>query len=229
MGVLVITSCTGRKKYKSPNQLKYEDFASSERLQRRTVELKDFKTPASEMYTGQQHQHLIAGLEAVREVYGSAIVDFHIISAGYGLLAENDVIVPYNVTFSGLNKRDLLARSNSLQLHERVETLIANYDLVFFLLGKEYVQALRLPFEVPNTVTQIFLLGDTHRKLIPDLSNIYFISAGKSLAREFNTTCTTLKGLAFRKLCEVLCCKGFHVFKQIEQNPQRLVEILHNQ
>lgn len=229
MKTLIITSCTNNKKHKPANQLQPEDFLSVERRGVRSTELKSFETSAAEMYTGQQHRHLMAGLEEVREVYGSAILDLHIISAGYGLLAEDDVIVPYNVTFSGLNKRDLLARSNSLRLHESVETLIAGYDLAFFLLGKEYVRALQLPFEVPDTVTQIFLLGDTHRKLIPDLPNIYFISAGKSLAREFNTTCTTLKGLAFRKLCEVVCCEGFHVFKQIEQNPQRLVEILYNQ
>ena len=101
MKVLVITSCTGRKKHKPPNQLNYEDFASPKCLHRRTAELKDFKVPAAEMYTGQQHQHLMAGLEEVRKVYGSAVVDLHIISAGYGLLAEDDIIVPYNVTFQG--------------------------------------------------------------------------------------------------------------------------------
>jgi hypothetical protein len=71
MKVLVITTCTGRKKHKPPNQLNYEDFASLKCLRRRTAELKDFKVPAAEMYTGQQHQHLMAGLEEVRKVYGS--------------------------------------------------------------------------------------------------------------------------------------------------------------
>lgn len=203
MKILVITSCTRDKR--------------------------DCPVAAAEMYIGAQQKFLMEGLKQVWKICGKQTIDLAIISAKYGLLDECDVIAPYNVTFSGLNKADLLARSNSLQLHKHVETLIAGYDLVFFLLGKEYVQVLQLPFEVPDTVTQIFLLGDTHRKLIPDLPNIYFISAGKSLAREFNTTCTTLKGLAFRKLCEVMCCKGFHVFKQIEQNPERLYEILHNQ
>jgi len=225
MRILVITSCTGRKKHKSPNQLTYEDFASSERLHRRTVELKDFKVPAAEMYTGQQHRYLMAGLEKVRKVYGSAVVDLHIISAGYGLLAENDDIVPYNVTFSGLNKVDLLARSNSLQLHERVEALIAGYDLVFFLLGKEYVQALQLPFEVPDTVTQVFLLGTSYKKLIPDLPNIHFVSAGKSLRAELNTTQTALKGFVLKKVCKRVCHNGLRVFKKIGCDPQLIPDI----
>ena len=225
MKVLVITSCTGRKKYKPANQLQLGDFLSVERRAVRSTELKSFKTSAAEMYTGQQHRHLMAGLEEIRKVYGSAVVDLHIISAGYGLLAENDDIVPYNVTFSGLNKVDLLARSNSLQLHERVETLIAGYDLVFFLLGKEYVQALQLPCEVPDTVTQIFLLGTGYRKLIPDSPNVHFVPAGSGLARELGVMGVALKGFVFKKICERVCHNGLPVFEKIRHDPQLIPDI----
>ena len=225
MRILVITSCTGRKIHKPPNQLTYEDFASPERLHRRTAELKDVKAAAAEMYTGQQHRYLMAGLEEIRKVYGSAVVDLHILSAGYGLLAEDDVIVPYNVTFSGLNKADLLARSNSLQLHERVEALIAGYDLVFFLLGKEYVQALQLPFEVPDTVTQIFLLGTGYRKLIPDSPNVHFVPTGSGLARDLGVMGVALKGFVFKRICERVCHNGLPVFEKIRHDPQLIPDI----
>ena len=131
MKVLVVTSCTNRKKYKSTNQLQPEDFLSVERLAARSAELKSFKTPAAEMYTGRQHTLLMEGLEQVRAYYGENVVDLHIISAGYGLLSESDVIVPYNVTFQGLKKKEILERSNSLQLHKYVEPLIAGYGVLF--------------------------------------------------------------------------------------------------
>ena len=223
MKILVITSCTGRKKHKSLNQLKYEDFASSERLRRRTAELKDFKDSAAEMYTGQQHRYLMAGLKEVRKVHKSATIDLHIISAGYGLLAEDDIIVPYNVTFSGLKKDELLARSNSLQLHKRVETLIAGYDLVFFLLGAEYVRALQLPFEISNAVLQIFLLGTGYRKLIPP--NAHFVPAGGDLARELGVMGVALKGFVFKKICERVCRDGLQVFEKIMREPQLIPDI----
>lgn len=223
MRILVITSCTGRKKHKPANQLKYEDFASSERLHQRTAELKNFKVPAAEMYTGQQHQHLVTGLEEVRKVYGSAVVDLQIISAGYGLLAEDDVIVPYNVTFQGLKKREILGRSESLQLHERTKVLIERYDLIFFLLGKEYIQALQLPFEIPDTVTQIFLLGTGYRKLIPDSPNTHFVPAGSDLARKLGVMGVALKGHMFKQLCRVVCQDGFQIFEQIKRNPQQIL------
>jgi hypothetical protein len=225
MKVLVITTCTGRKKHKPPNQLNYEDFASPKCLHRRTAELKDFKVPAAEMYTGQQHQHLMAGLEEVRKVYGSAVVDLHIISAGYGLLAEDDIIVPYNVTFQNLKTKQLLARSNRLQLHEHVETLISGYDLVFFLLGKEYVQALQLPFKVPDTVTQIFLLGTGYKKLIPDSPNVHFVPAGSALARELGVMGVALKGFVFKQVCDVVRREGLQVFEKVRQRPQGIPDI----
>lgn len=166
------------------------------------------------------------GLKQVRACYGEKVVDLHIISAGYGLLSENDVIVPYNVTFQKLKKKEILERSNSLQIHERVETLIAGYDLVFFLLGKEYVQALRLPFEVPNTVPQIFLLGMGYRKLIPDLPNVHFVPAGSSLARELGVMGVALKGFIFKQLCDVVCREGLQVFERIRQSPQWIPDIV---
>lgn len=228
MKILVITSCTSWKKYKLANQLQPEDFLSDERLTARSAELKAFETSAAEMYTGQQHRHLMAGLKEVRKVHGSTSVDLHIISAGYGLLAEDDLIVPYNVTFSGLNNSDLLVDSKRLQLHERVETLIKSYELIFFLLGEKYVRALQLPFKVSDSVTQIFLLGDTHKKLIPDLPNVHFVSAGEPLRDELNTTQTALKGLVFEKICGRVCRDGLQVFDKIMQKPQLIPDIALN-
>ena len=229
MRILVITSCTGRKKYKPSNQLEYEDFASTERLHDRTAELKNFKAAAAEMYTGQQHRYLMEGLDQIRNIHGQTVVDLHIISAGYGLLSENDIIVPYNVTFQKLKKKEILERSNNLQIHEQAETLITDYELAIFLLGKEYVQALQLPFQNTNSVTQIFLLGNTHRKLIPDTQNSHFVAAGSDLARKLSVMGVALKGFVFKRLCEVICRDGLYVFQQIKQNPQRLIGIVLNQ
>lgn len=225
MKMLVVSSCTGEKKFKPANQLQPEDFSSAARLCARTAELRNSEAPAAEMYTGLQHRYLMEGLEQVREIHGQAVADLHIISAGYGLLSEHDVIAPYNMTFQTQPKKEILTRSNKLQLHEQVETLIADYELVLFLLGKEYVQSLQLPFQVTERVTQIFLLGNTYKDLIPDSPNIHFVPAGRDLARTLGVMGVALKGFVFKKLCEAVCREGFHVFEQVKQNPQRIREI----
>ena len=228
MRILVITSCTGRKKHKSPNQLNYEDFVSPERLHQRTAELKNFKASAAEMYTGQQHLYLMEGLQELRKMYGKDVVDLHIISAGYGLLAENDVIVPYNVTFQKLKKKKILERSDKLQIYKHVETSIADYKLVIFLLGKEYVQALKLPFKIPDTVTQIFLAAPSWKYVFSNfLSDIHVVCAGRDLVDQLDgATGYNLKGFVFKRLCNAACRDGFQVFEDVKQNPQLILDII---
>ena len=202
MKILVISSCTSKK-------LKRE-------------------ASAGKMYTGGQHSHLMEGLEKVRNSFGEQAIDLAIISAKHGLLSECDVIAPYNCTFQGLKVWQILERSDRLQLHERTKALITRYDLVFFLLGKEYVQALQLPFDVPDTVAQIFLLGPINGKLIPNLPNVYFIAAGRDLAKTLGVMITALKGVVFKKLCCVVCREGLEVFEMIRQDPQLVLELVHD-
>ena len=184
------------------------------------------EAPAAKMYTGLQHRRLMEGLKQVWHVHGKQTIDLAIISAKYGLLRECDPIVPYDETFQGLKKRDILERSDSLQIHEKTEDLIKGYDLVFFLLGNEYVQALQLPFDVPDTVTQIFLLGKTHKKLIPNLPNVHFVPAGSELAKELSVMGIALKGVVFKKLCQVVRRRGLQVFEWVRQNPQLILDLV---
>lgn len=171
------------------------------------------KAPAAELYTGQQNRHLMEGLEQVRRVHGKRAIDLSLISEKYGLLGERDVIEPYDCAFQGLKNEHILKHSERLQLHKRAKALIMPYDLVFFLLGKEYVQALKLPFEDSEAIAQIFLLGPTHEALIPDLPNLHFIPAGVEVARRLGVTSFALKGVLFKRLCEVACREGLKVFE----------------
>ena len=250
MKVLVISSCTSKKL--------------------------NHNAPAAKMYTGQQHTLLMDGVNQVRTRYGQSSLDVAIISAEYGLLNENDVIAPYNVTFQGMKKAEILEKSRRLQLRERVAALIARYDVVFFLLGKEYVQALQLPLEesrpgglsyrgnasgpgesksrpgglsyrggasgpggnasrpgglsyrggVPESVTQIFLLGAGYRRLIPDAPNVHFVPAGSALSRTLGVMGVALKGFVFKKICEAVCREGLNLFAELRQKPQMIRDIV---
>ena len=200
MNILVITSCTDKKL--------------------------SYSAPAAQMYIGGQHTHLMDGLEQVWSKFGKETIDLAIISAKYGLIRESDVISYYNYTFSrgkkeriSEQKARILEGSKNLKIHEKTEALIARYDLVFFLLGEAYVWSLRLPFAVPNTVTQIFLAGNNARNCIPDDS--HFIPAGPDLAKLYGVMNIDLKGFLFKKVCGVVCERGLEVFESIKRNPQQ--------
>ena len=105
--LLVISSCTGDKVVNTPAELKLEDFADADRLKRREHELASYRRPASVMYTGKQHEYLMRGVDKLRRAYGDNFVDLRILSAGYGLIEEDRVICPYDVTFSKWASRNV--------------------------------------------------------------------------------------------------------------------------
>jgi hypothetical protein len=43
-------------------------------------------------------------------------VDFYIISARYGLINENTLIIPYEFTFKGLRKKEIRERAEKLKI-----------------------------------------------------------------------------------------------------------------
>ena len=186
---------------------------------------KDRRAPAIELYEGREHKKIRAGLRKIRRhsQYRETTVDLYIISTKHGLINEDYVIDPYDVPN---NLSPVLNGEGRGKLHQDVEKLIKDYDLVFFLLGKGYVEALQLPFNVPDAVTQIFLIFTRtkgYRNLIPEcLQNC---EAVELHAREFRSGYTA-KGLAFNRLCQAACCEGFHVFEEVKQDPQRLLEIV---
>ena len=241
MKVLVITACTAKKRFEPTNQLKPEDFVSCERLRRRSRELRTYETPAAQMYTGDGHLHLMNGVKKLRRTFGRGIVDVYIISPGYGLLNEEDPIVPYDYTFHGQRQEEIRQRSRELGIHPKVKDLLSSYDLTFFLLSKDYVTACMLPFRVLNPVTQIFLVAPALEHTIAvDRRYIHAVCAGMELVEQLEgANRYNLKGVVFKRWCTVACergknrtgngctCdRGNRVFDEIKQNPQRMIEMV---
>lgn len=92
---------------------------------------------AREIYLGQQHTLTCKAVDTLREKGYN--VDFYILSALHGFVKEDTVLEPYNVTWAGMKKADIV---NSTQhLHKEFEELVSQYDTVILLLGKEYLIA----------------------------------------------------------------------------------------
>ena len=225
MKILVISSCSWRQEHPYlSNKLGPQDFNSPDHLDRRTKELWKYKASAAKMYKGDEHLYVMKGLGRVRDCYRRGVIDLSIISTGYGLINECTVIVPYNVPPT--KSHVLLEESD--RLHKSIEDLIADYDLVLFLLGQQYYNALELhkrPFQVPDTVTQIFLIGKSYKNLMPDSHNARFVPATELVSELDGATNYNFKGLLFKKLCETACREGLQVFKEVRRNPQIIRDI----
>ena len=241
MKILVVTPCTAAKKHEPANQLQRADFATPGLLRLRSRRLEEFETPAAQMYIGNGHLRLMNGVKDLRRSFGQDIADVRIISPGYGLLNEDDPIVPYEYTFDGQSQVEIRQRSRRLGIHEEIERLLPSYDLAFFLLSKDYVTACNPPFVIQNPAEQIFLVSESDQAIIPrNRPHIHAVCAGNRLiaqldgANKFN-----LKGVVFERLCKVACNRGrnhtgngcpcdsgLEVFEEVKRNPQRMIDMV---
>ena len=121
MKILILTSCTGKKKSKPENQLTLDDFRSGQKhLKQRTEEFKEHLVPAGELYTGGQHLCLLRALKHFRHDFPKHHWDLKIVSAGYGLLSEDDQVTP-EVTFNTMRVNELREWADFLQLLKPLE------------------------------------------------------------------------------------------------------------
>ena len=225
---LVVTSCTGEKKFKPANQLIMDDFIDPLRLAKREAALNKYRMTAGQMYTGMQHLRLIEGIERLRNMYGHDLVDLCIVSAGYGLLPEDKEIVPYEISFTAMGARRIRQWAEFLNIKEVLNQKIKGYNLVFFLLGKDYLRALDLPLEVRYEQKLVFLAGKSSRNLIPVNAPYYFVEVGKAEAKSFSYGLVGLKGYLFKLLAQEVAEKGQDMLLELEQNPLQFINLLGN-
>ena len=98
------------------------------------------------------------------------------------------------------------------------------------LLRPDDILSLQRVFEVERATTLIFLLARSHKHAVnEEVPNVHVIETGRALQKSLRTTNWALKGVVLRRLCEAACRDGFDVFEQVKQDPQQLIEIVHNQ
>jgi hypothetical protein len=201
--VLVVTSCTGEKRFKPEHQLTIEHFKNSELLNSCLEKLKEFTGVAGEMYTGAQHLRLMEGVKMLRQAWGKDCVDVAIISAGYGVIAEEKPIVPYEVTFNTMKGKEVDEWAQFLGIHEAFESVISAYNLIIVLLGENYLRALALPVKTKPEQTFIFLTSWGSSSYIRiNLGKVFVFPLTNAEAQYYGYGLVGLKGFLFKRFAE---------------------------
>lgn len=152
--LLIVSSCTARKRFDPLGQLTEADLNDPILRKNGETRLASYRLPSIEMYTGRGHNFVRDAIKELRE--SGCLVSHFIISGGYGLLNESDLIVPYNVTFSGAPKAWVQERGRRLGLRDQLVACASEHEHVILILGREYLTAIGLPLPVdslpPTTV-----------------------------------------------------------------------------
>ncbi|MBN2191177.1 MAG: hypothetical protein JW751_00025 [Polyangiaceae bacterium] len=208
MKILLITSCTGEKAVDHPQALTMEDFRQGpEHVRQRERELADVLMPARDLYTGQQHVRLMRGVRAFEEAHptngAGPTLELQILSAGYGLVPDEQELAPYEATFNGMKAKELRAWADALSVPEGIRAILAQpFDLCLLLLGDGYLKACALGEDVRLGGPTIAFCGSRSAKALPDLPGIVAVPLTNQDAKRFRCPLISLKGELAARLLE---------------------------
>lgn len=205
---LIITSCTGEKVVESNRQLTREDFAKGAAyVAEREGELKDSLRTAGEIYSGEQHVRLMRGVSAMRSPLdaGHSFIDLHILSAGYGLIPEDRVVAPYEITFATMKSKELRDWADFLRVPKDFRKRVSQpYGFGLILLGDNYLAACALDSSVKFGGPTLLFCGTGMAKKLPALANVRVVPISNPEAKRFSCGLVGLKGeLAARTLAGI--------------------------
>src|SRR5690349_6611925 len=139
--LLVISACSAKKNFNPPGQidpLSAKDLDDPILRKHGEKRLEAYCIPASQMYRGDGHKFVRQAVALLRE--RNFNLSHFILSAGYGLLNESDVIAPYNVTFAGASKSWIRDRGSKLGLRQKLIEVASKFDRTILILGREYFE-----------------------------------------------------------------------------------------
>lgn len=205
--ILIISSCTGEKKFKLPQALNLDDFQQGgEQLTGRIQSLSEYQLPAEEMYTGLQHRRLMRGINYWRNQEPKNFeLQLYILSAGFGLIEGKDLVVPYECTFQGMKAREIDRWALQLNIPQNMRLVLSQpFDLGLILLGDDYLRACSLDDKVQLGGPTLLLCGKNAAKRIPNLSGLQKIVLGNPEAKRFSCGLIGLKGEIAARILEHL-------------------------
>ncbi|MFD1600467.1 DUF6884 domain-containing protein [Halobellus rarus] len=195
LDVLVIDQCSGSKEI--PEGAPVFDADETLRFSREDLLARD-NVPgiaARDLYTGRQQQYV---QDAVRRLRSNGHnVERYFISAGFGLVAEAELLPPYEVTFSSMNVGEIRERSERLHIQADLRRVLdeSDYDIVFFTLGKDYYTSIDID-EMVQEVRADHIGVVFNRELVEDqFDNIESVPARTEDAKKHGTIVVGLKGV----------------------------------
>jgi len=198
--ILVLTSCTGKKRAESAEGLTLDDFMrGAEHVRAREGVLRETACAAEDMYTGEQHLRLLHGVRAYRET-GSTL-DLRILSAGYGVIDAARQIVPYEATYKALSKKAARTWATTQQVPQAFRDLMQRETLLTCIaLGDDYLWACDIREDVVFVSPTLLFCGERTAAKLPEIPNLFVVPLSNRDAQRFRCSLLGLKGELFTRL-----------------------------
>ncbi|MFW9807558.1 MAG: hypothetical protein ACFFFK_12590 [Candidatus Thorarchaeota archaeon] len=140
--VLVVGSCGKKKAHSDLKEPKCHAIDKRRNISYWKRRFSKLSMPARDMYIGPQNTELVKAVDMLRTIPG-VTVQFVILSAGFGILQEYDLVPPYDCSFTSMNMAEVRKRSDVLRLKTSLTRMIdGQFDFIYLALGKRYLNAI---------------------------------------------------------------------------------------
>jgi hypothetical protein len=193
MRVLIIDQCSNDKDLPDGSdrlsETEVDDHELSSLLQREDIVCRR----ARNLYDGRQQRWVT---EAVDQMTAAGVhVDRYFVSAGFGLVPEQEELPAYDVRFQ--NKGHARRRGRELGLPDEVADQVATsdeYDVVFLLLGATYYEAIDVETAVQQVPEDTFIVVFNRDDLVADRPNALSLTANTETGSKYGGGAIGVKG-----------------------------------
>jgi hypothetical protein len=178
-----------------------------ERLQHSTLQ-------ARELYRGRQFLAMAGAVDDLKRARPDIATSLHIVSAGYGLLAADDIVVPYEATL-GSRRREWVSKGHQLGLPDLVRELLDSVDAAIVALSEAYLVSCALPHHWA-TQTQILYLSPPSTALQDGSSVVW---SGRSQARALGVSERDIRGRLLRAVLRRVATNAIPALETLDPDP----------
>lgn len=193
MRVLVVDQCSNKKALPDSGERLDESRIDDEGLEGLLQKEGMVTRPARDLYSGRQQQLVSQAVDQLRAA--EVRVDRYFVSAGFGIVPENQSLPAYDVSFQG--KEHAETRGRKLGLPEAVTQLITDqekYDVVFLLLGATYYEAIDVEKAVREAPEDTFVVVFNREGLAEDDSTTLSLKANAETGSRYGGGAIGVKG-----------------------------------
>jgi len=204
MHVLILDQCSGSKRY--PDTSPVFDAADIDAHPREDLLDRPgvAAIPARDLYAGRQQEYIAAAVEALRAAGHD--VTRYFVSAGFGVVAEQEELPPYEVTFAEMSDSEIDARAAALGIPGETRDLLTatDFDVGFVALGSDYYRAIKGDKRVQDFPADALGAVFNHGDAAATRENLVSIPARTDEARKHGTIVVALKGVYLQNFAEHL-------------------------
>lgn len=203
MRMLVVDQCSNAKDY--PDWFTPFDADTLDSVPRDEL-IEREKTPAiaaRALYAGRQQRFVSEAVDQLRDLGDDVTRVF--VSAGFGVVNEDALLPPYDVTFADLSASEIDERAEQLEIGQDVVELLsrnAPFDAVFFLLGKDYYRSIHLKNVLEHVPEQTMAVVSNHEDTVDEFGNAVSLPARTAEAKDQGTIVVALKGKYLKNFAE---------------------------